>query len=253
MNITVIGTGNVADHLVSLIGNSKHTLYQVCGRNKERAALLSGRALHSFRSEPATLRTDADLYILAVSDDAVSSVAEQMPDVSGIVVHTSGSVKVDALNKFNSYGVWYPLQTFSRDQQIDFKDVPVCVEGSDSETTKTISGVFENEVNKVEEVSSEQRAVVHLSAVFACNFSNHMYHLALKLLSDKGLEFSLLHSLIDETVKKALRNPPNKVQTGPAVRNDHGTLQKHSAMLSEDPELAEIYRLLTAGIQKNNQ
>lgn len=253
MRVTVIGTGNVAYHLVRLIEQSDFRLHQIYGRNPQKAAELAKSGGCSFRSELDQLDPDADLYLIAVKDDAVEEIAEALPQTRGIVVHTSGSLPVNILSRFQRSGVFYPLQTFSRTEKVNWKEVVLCVEGSDRETAGELTASFQPYVQSVEQVDSRQRAVLHLAAVFACNFSNHMYRIAQKLLENKGLKFDLLESLITETTRKALDSNPADAQTGPALRGDQNTLEKHEQLLADEPELRKLYQTLTNSIQTHKK
>ena len=243
MDIVIIGSGNVATHLTEAL-NSKHNIVSVYSRKKENAGQLAEKFKANATDNIQDIPSDADFYIISVKDDAISEITALMPKVDGIVAHTAGSVPMDILNKFRSYGVLYPFQTFSKDKAINFRDVPVLIEGNTEETTKKLTDLAESLTKKVFEVSSEQRLVLHLTAVFSCNFVNHFYHIAENILQKADLPFELLLPLIDETAKKVRVKRPFDAQTGPAVRNDTQTIEKHIDILLKlnEKKTASLYR-----------
>ncbi len=251
MNIVLIGSGNVASHLGKALHNAKHCIRQVYSRNLENAQELARELNAEATSELTQLNTSADLYIISVKDDAIQAVVEQMPELNGLVVHTAGSVSVDALSRFTNYGVFYPFQTFIKGAQLQFANIPILVESNTEANTYFLFELGEELSNTVLRANSEQRGALHISAVFACNFVNHMYRMGEAVLSENGLPFELLHPLIKETADKVVRMSPSVAQTGPAVRNDQQIIQKHIQYLSDNKEQQQIYRLLSESILKN--
>lgn len=250
--ITVIGSGNVAEALaLNIAGAWGVELVEVVARNAERGeaiAMAAGCDYVEMGDEVA----QADLYIIAVSDRAVAEVAEAMElSEEAIVVHTAGSVELSALGK-GRRGVFYPFQTFTAGRAIDLSDVPIFIEGSDEATTEALEAFAEQLSSKVYRAESRRRREIHLSGVWACNFVNALYGVAADVLHEReGLPFEVLQPLILETAHKAAEAVhPAAVQTGPARRGDSEVMARHEAMLTDKPELQEIYRLISEEIYK---
>ena len=168
-----------------------------------------------------------------------------------LILHTSGSTALQLLQKYTGKaGVFYPLQTFSKTKELNFRAVPICIEGASPDITKQVKELAQSISNNVYEVSSEQRRILHLAAVFACNFPNYLYGIAQTLLANHQLDFNLLRPLITETAEKVQEQLPADAQTGPAVRNDVSTMSKHLEMLANEPVMKDIYELLSQGIIK---
>ena len=250
--ITVIGSGNVAEALaLNIAGAWGVELVEVVARNAERGeaiAMAAGCDYVEMGDEVA----QADLYIIAVSDRAVAEVAEAMElSEESIVVHTAGSVELSALGR-GRRGVFYPFQTFTAGRAIDLSDVPIFIEGSDEATTAALEAFAEQLSSKVYRADSHRRREIHLSGVWACNFVNALYGVAADVLHEReGLSFEVLQPLILETAHKAAEaEHPAAVQTGPARRGDTEVMARHEAMLTDKPELQEIYRLISEEIYK---
>jgi predicted short-subunit dehydrogenase-like oxidoreductase (DUF2520 family) len=252
MKIVFIGSGNVATHLAIAFKAMGADILQVWSKDSRNADLLAALTKAEPISKWQHLDQHADCYIISVKDDAIQEVAMQLSQVNGIVIHTAGAVSLDALKDCGrGQGVLYPLQTFSKSKSVDLKNVPFCIEGDRQETLEKISAIAHLLSANVSEVSSKQRKILHLAAVFACNFSNHLYHLSNELLKDHNLKFDLLKPLILETASKIQSVDPIEVQTGPAVRNDNETMQKHLTLLTDSPELQLIYQMLSNSIIKS--
>ena len=250
--ITVIGSGNVAEALaLNIAGAWGVELVEVVARNAERGEAIAMAAGCDF-VEMGDEVAQADLYIIAVSDRAVAEVAEAMElSEEAIVVHTAGSVELSALGK-GRRGVFYPFQTFTAGRAIDLSDVPIFIEGSDEATTAALEAFAEQLSSKVYRAESRRRREIHLSGVWACNFVNALYGVAADVLHEReGLSFEVLQPLILETAHKAAEAVhPAAVQTGPARRGDSEVMARHEAMLTDKPELQEIYRLISEEIYK---
>lgn len=251
MRITIIGSGNVATHMAAALKNAGHKLMQIYSRNLHHANLLAYHVGAEAIDDLQKLGADADLIIIAVKDDAIAGVAQQLSHRHQLIVHTSGTAPLQDLLQYSAMaGVFYPLQTFSKTKEVDFRSVPLCIEGADATIAQTLTGLAQTISNNVYQVNSEQRKILHVAAVFACNFPNYLYHLAQQLLSDNQLDFGLLRPLIAETALKVQQALPGEVQTGPAIRNDEGTMQAHLQLLQAVPEWQTIYALLSQGIIK---
>lgn len=246
----MLGSGNVATHLANALARAGHRIVQVYSRNIENASLLAhplgAQAIDDLRH----LDTVVDMVILAVSDDAIPSVAEQLPrTLSGVVVHTSGTTPMDVLQPFSRHGVFYPLQTFSKSKAVDFRSIPLALEASDDASMAQLEAVAKGISDAAFACDSAQRLALHVAAVFACNFTNHLYAVAAALLERNGLAFDLIKPLVMETAQKIMALDPAQVQTGPAVRGDQKTMDKHLEFLKKDPEWQRLYGLLSEGIQ----
>ncbi len=251
MRITLIGSGNVATHLGAAFKNAGHQILQVWSRNLQHAALLA----YHIKAEPidrlSEIHADTDLIIISVKDDAVDEVASFINLKNVLVVHTCGAVGMQVLEKyFDNCGVFYPLQTFSKTREIDFRSVPLCIESTDKNSTGLLLDLGRSISNQVTYIDSIQRKTLHLAAVFACNFPNFLYAIAADLLKNQQMEFDLLKPLILETASKVQEFFPQEVQTGPAIRRDEKTMNTHLSLLQQHPELQEIYTLLSQGIIK---
>jgi predicted short-subunit dehydrogenase-like oxidoreductase (DUF2520 family) len=247
--IVLIGSGNVATQLGIALHEAGYFISQVYSPTKRSAEALSKRINAEAITDLKKLALNASVYILAVKDDAIALVAKELKLKDKLIVHTSGSVPMDVLKTASkNYGVFYPLQTFSKDKQIDFRTVPVCIEANSKETSDQLQYFAKSISGNVKKVNSEQRRKIHLAAVFACNFSNHMYVIADKLLAKDKLSFDLLRPLIQETADKIKNNAPAKMQTGPAIRGDKATIGAHTKLLGKEKNLQRIYTLLSESI-----
>lgn len=251
MRITMIGSGNVSTHLAAALKNAGHRIIQVFSPNVEHASLLAYHVGAEAIDDISTINADTDLFIIAVKDDAIVNIARQLAVYQRLIVHTSGATSLSALSDvMHNAGVFYPLQTFSKERELDFRSVPLCIEGADEAITKTLIELGQTISNNIYRVDSIQRKILHLSAVFACNFPNYLYYVAQNLLAKHELDFNLLRALIAETAEKVQQRLPAAVQTGPAVRNDVQTMAAHEQLLEEDVFLQNLYRLLSEGVMK---
>jgi len=254
MKIVLIGSGNVATHLALAIRKADIIIHQIWSKHYENAKLLAEKVDSTPISDLDEVDADADLCILAIKDDAIPTVASQMRGFNGTILHTSGAVDLTVFAKsFESYGVLYPLQTFSKEKHVELTKVPICIEAIDKRSFQLIAHLAKKLSDQVVEVSSEKRKVLHLAAVFACNFTNHLYTLSSELLAAHDLPFDLLRPLILETAEKVQQALPKDVQTGPAARGDEQTIKKHKELLLKHPELLSIYRLLSDSIKKTKK
>lgn len=251
MRVVIIGSGNVATHLGKALFAAKFQIGQVWSHHYENAALLAKEIDAQAITDLSEVDAQADICIIAVKDDAIAEVANCLTIFKGLIAHTSGAVNLSVFeNNFDKYGVFYPLQTFSKNKEVDFKTVPLCVEANNEAVLAELKTLAANLSSDVREVDSEKRKILHLAAVFACNFTNHLYALAEKILADNRLDFDILRPLILETAAKVQQDLPLKVQTGPAIRNDEETLAKHEILLAQQPQYLEIYKTLSESIKK---
>ena len=251
----MVGAGNVAWHLAPALEDTGLVMERVYSRQLKRAQQLADRLYGTDVQDHLDFSTsDANLFILAVSDDAITEVAQQLvlPEAA-TVVHTSGSQPLQALRKADTplTGVFYPLQTFSRHRLPDFRTVPICLESDDSGVLSRLTKLAKKVSGYVALVDSEERQTLHVAAVLANNFTNHLLRMAETFVDAHRIDFTLLHPLIEETVLKALDNGPATSQTGPAVRDDASTIRRHTKQLRAfDPGYAKVYRLLTQHIKE---
>jgi len=253
MKIVLIGSGNVASQLGVALKQSGQIILQVYSRQVKHANGLAERLGCDAIDKFSSLTLHADLYLICVSDQAIEEIILQLPKgLSGVVAHTSGSTALSIFSESGHpgrYGVFYPVQTFSKAKAVDFKTIPLALEASDPETYTVLSGLAEMLSEQVFPCDSKQREAIHIAAVFACNFSNYLYSVADLILQQHGLSFDLMRPLILETAKKAQHFAPATVQTGPAVRKDLKIVKQHLEFLEReqpfDPRIRQLYALIS--------
>jgi predicted short-subunit dehydrogenase-like oxidoreductase (DUF2520 family) len=254
MKVVIIGAGNVGSHLAKALHQADVRILQVFNRNIEKAQSLALQVNAEPVCDYKALSDQADLYLLTVSDSAIEEVAERITQVLGrniLLAHTSGATPSSVFEgKTNRYGVFYPLQTFSKEQKVDFSNIPFCLDAVKKEDRVLLQKLAALLSKKVFIISDEQRAVLHVAAVFVNNFSNHLFHIGDNILKAHNMPFELLIPLIKETANKLDGLSPNEAQTGPAIRGDQTTIRRHLKLLKSYPEYQEIYRMLSEGIQK---
>lgn len=252
MNIVFIGAGNVATHLAVSLKNAGENILQVFSRTIDSAKHLAQKLNAAYTDNITTIIPDADVYFYTVTDNALPSLIEKLHVKNGIHIHTAGSIPIDIFaQKQQNFGVLYPLQTFSKNKKIDLTNTPIFIESSNENVQKVVSCIARKLSSKIYTASSAERERIHLAAVFACNFTNHMFSIADKLLGD--IPFEVLIPLIDETILKIREIPPSEAQTGPAKRNDTTIIKKHLDMLAPTPEWQRIYQIISESIAKNNK
>ena len=247
IKVSIIGYGNVGSHLVTAFESSPHIeIVQIYNRNVQKLSQYTGKS-----ATTAAIRQllDADIYFLTVKDDAITEVAQQLQDRKGLVVHTSGAVACEALNSLPNFGVFYPLQSFSKGKQVDFKNIPICLEANTQEHLALLQQVAISLSERVYQIDSQQRKQIHVAAVFVNNFVNQLYSIGETICTDHKIPFEILHPLILETAQKVQQHSPKKVQTGPAIRGDEKTIETHKKNLTS--EQATVYSLLSDYIQNN--
>ena len=250
--IVFLGAGNMATMLAVALHEKGCEILQVYSRTLDSARQLANRiGEHTlYTNSVSEVLPDADLYIFSLSDNALPEVIHEMKPNKALWVHTAGSMPMDVFaGKCVRYGVLYPMQTVSKERDIDWCDVPIFIEAANEDDTQYLLALSQKLSRNVRCSNSQQRESLHLAAVFACNFANHMYAIAEKLLQQQGLDFDVMKFLRRETELKAESISPRKGQTGPAVRNDRNVMSKHLALLGETAE-AEMYRLISESIQK---
>jgi predicted short-subunit dehydrogenase-like oxidoreductase (DUF2520 family) len=251
LKIVIAGTGNVAAHLAKAFQKNGQEVLQIVGRNLKKAEGLAGDLGAAHSADYAQIDAEADVILLAVKDDAISEVAEQIPaETKAVVAHCSGSMPIDILARFKKHGVFYPLQTISKKKNSENVELPVCIEASTSAAAKMLRQLAGTISGNIVVMDSVQRLKVHLSAVFINNFVNHLYRVAFDMLEKDGIDPAILKPLLLETAMKAIHHHPSTIQTGPAARHDKRTLELHRHLLNWHPEYKVIYDLLSKGIER---
>lgn len=251
MDLVIIGTGNTATVLGKKLNQAGHRVLQVLGRDEAHTTILAEALATEPIIDPGKLSREAEVYLLAVSDRAIPEVVDNLPNIGKkIIAHTAASVSKDVLKPVSeNYGVFYPYQTL-RKEVSRLPEIPVIVDGSNSFTINLLKELAKTISETVEEANDENRVKMHLAAVMVNNFANHLYALAADYCSKENLDFKLLLPLIQETATRIKDLPPSKAQTGPAIRNDQETIQKHLQLLKDHPQLKELYTLMTESIQQ---
>lgn len=247
----MIGSGKVAWHLAKILHQKGFEITEIYSRNPENALLLAQEVKAQVKKDFDFTHHPPDLLLISVSDNALAEVVNRLniaPPTS--VAHTSGSIGIEVFDKANyPAGVFYPLQTFSKNRAVDFRNVPICLEANEEATYDFLRQIALQISENVSKISSEQRKILHIAAVFACNFVNHLLAISKDILDKEQLSFELLKPLIEETIKKALEaTHPKEVQTGPALRKDNLVMQKHLNYLTSSPHKQAIYQLISQSI-----
>lgn len=250
IRITIIGSGNVAQHLIKAFTNSGLVeITQVFSRNKKALDHLIGS--DKIITEFSSLKK-SDLCIIAVSDNAIAEVSQQLPFKDQLIVHTSGTAPLTILDPKNRRGVWYPLQTFSKNKAVDFSVIPLCLEAENQSDFAILETVAKSISKAVFAINSEQRKALHVAAVFVNNFTNYLYQTGQTICEEHNVPFEILKPLIQETASKIHTLNPADAQTGPAKRNDTNTIEAHLAYLTNENQ-KNIYKILTQSIQNNDK
>ncbi len=257
MFISMIGAGNLAWHLAPALDNAGFVIREVYSRNPRHAEALIGRL---YRAEVKTSldfsASDSDVFILAAHDHAISSIAQEviLPD-NALLIHTSGSQTIDVLQYAATphLGVLYPLQTFSKNRKVDFKTIPIFLESNTEVAERVLFELAQTLSNQVAKITAQERGALHIAAVFASNFTNHMLTISREILQQNSIDFTFLKPLIQETIQKSLSIGPTLAQTGPASRGDLEILDRHMEFLKERADVAEIYRVISQHILNEHQ
>lgn len=253
MRLVWIGAGNVATQLGTALASAGHETLQVYSRTAVSAASLAARLGCACTTDVEQIMPGADVYLFSVKDSVLEElVARVAPRVGdGLCLHTAGSMPLSVFTgRAVRYGVLYPMQTFSRNRAVDFRDIPCFVEASDAVTLEQVKALAGTVSGRVVEMDSARRRYLHLAAVFACNFTNHCYAMAERILAAQDIPFDVMLPLVDETARKVHELPPHDAQTGPAVRFDENVMARHLELLDGTPEYADIYRMMSEGIHR---
>lgn len=252
MKIAVIGAGNVATHLaLNLNIQNDVEIIQIISKTNESAQILAKKINCSYSNDFNKIKK-ADLYIISTNDDSIEYVATNEKLKNKFLVHTSGSTEMKILSKYSDkFGVFYPMQTFKKDVNVDFKEIPLFIEASNFELLEDLEFLAKKISNNVHKIDSNQRMNLHIAAVFINNFTNHLFYIAEEILKVNSLESNVLKPLIDETLKKLKSNKPLQNQTGPARRKDFKIIEKHLKNLSDiKPDFTEIYKAISESISR---
>lgn len=248
IKVVLLGYGNVNSHLLRALHKREGvSVIQVFNRNLKNL-------MFPYNSIPFTDEInnimDADVYIIGISDDAIGPFSEDLSLKNKLVVHTSGGVSMDRLSGKNRRGIFYPLQTFSKQREVNFENIPICIEAENAADLELLGSLGKAISEVVVEISSEKRAKLHLAAVFVNNFVNYLYLIGEDILNEDEISFDLLKPLIQETAAKIENLSPEAAQTGPAKRNDIKTIEKHLHLLENSP-YKEVYAMFTEQLKKH--
>ncbi len=249
MKVILIGSGNVATHLGKALNEAGHSILQVYSRGEAGAKSLARKLSCSYTTDIKKISGKGDVYIIAIRDEAIGPFVKKFTSSEKIIVHTSGSVSLSILkSKFRNCGVMYPVQTFSVHRKINLKKVPFCLEAGNDDVKRKITALAKTLSGDIHFINSEQRKKIHLAAVFANNFTNHLFEIAEHLLAREKISFDLLRTLILETAIKVQHHLPGEMQTGPAKRGDKKVINEHLKLLKDRKQFREIYKLISASI-----
>lgn len=247
IKVVLLGGGNVAHHLAKVFINSVEvSLIQVFNRTIESIQSLKN---HVEIIDDYKKFKKADIYIICVSDTAIEKVSSKIPNGNGLVVHTSGSTSMEVLKHHQNRGVFYPLQTFSKNRSVNFSEIPICIEADNAESLKIVENLAKSISNSLYKIDSKQREKLHIAAVFVNNFVNHLYSIGNEICKEQQIQPTILYPLIKETAYKIKEINPFEAQTGPARRSDTKIIDKHLINLNQNQR--EIYKLLSDSITHN--
>ena len=247
--ICFIGAGNLATHLSQALQEAGHQICQVYSRTERSAKELALILKCNYTNNPKNIRTDVDVCFIATSDSAVAKVLQEIGFQNWLIVHCSGSLPIGVLDNFSAKtGVFYPLQTFSKNRKVNFGSIPVFIEANSKKSEKTLVELAKQISGNVSVLNSEKRKSLHISAVFACNFVNHMYVISANILQEDKISFDVLKPLVLETALKILEMHPEKAQTGPAVRFDKNIISGHLKKLEGMHNYGELYNSISKSI-----
>ena len=257
--IVLLGSGNLATQLGPALADTQAEVVQIYSRRITHARKLAKILGCPATNKLETITTEADLYLFAISDSAIHEVAENLanhlsPKGNYIFAHTSGATPQLVFKGLTQdYGIFYPLQTFSKDRPADFSTIPFCIDGNRKKVRTQLTQLAERISPNVSLINDEQRAILHVAAVFVNNFTNALFGVGKEILDRHEIPFNLLTPLILETAKKVQENDPRIMQTGPARRGDQKTLKRHLDLLTDHPELQVLYQQLSALINQQKK
>ncbi len=252
MNITIIGAGNVGYHLATAFQQTDHHLLQIFSRNPKRFAHFPPILAKKCVSDWTSINPKSDVYIIAVNDQAIEEVSQKLKktQVNGIVVHTSGATSTEVLRQHEQFGIFYPLQTFSLAKTVNWQAVPFCIDGNSQTVRNQLFQLAQQLSPTVHLITDKQRQALHVAAVFVNNFTNHLLTLGEEICQEFDVPFGILQPLIRETFEKVQSISPKIAQTGPAIRGDKTTIEKHLKLLQNHPDRQLLYHLISESIAK---
>ncbi len=254
MKTIIIGAGKLAWHLGPALQKAGLQIIQVYSRTLSSAAAFGLHLDVPWTMDINHLKEDAELVIFCLTDRALEDLIPLINLKDVFMVHTAGSIPSNIFEKSTSdFGVLYPLMTFTKTRSIDFRTVPVCIEANSKENEEWLKNIAEKISDNVSAVNFENRKILHMSAIFACNFTNYMYCIAYDILKHHQFDFGILKPLIVETARKILEMSPHEAQTGPASRHDKNILLVHQLMLHDQPEWQKIYTFVSESIYRHSQ
>lgn len=253
MKVVFVGAGNVATHLATALNNLSLDIIQIYSRTLESASALANMVGATPITDIKEVADNADIYIFTLKDSVLEDIIGQIPENHGIWLHTAGSVPIDVFkNQTFHYGVLYPFQTFTKNRQLNWNDIPIFIEASDDKSRNIIETIAKKLSDKVFYLDSQKRKYLHLTGVFACNFTNHMYTLSEMFLKQIDVPFDVALPLIDETASKVHDLTPLEAQTGPAIRYDENIINKHLSLIG-DSNIKEIYKIISDNIHRTSK
>ncbi|HKK62882.1 MAG TPA: Rossmann-like and DUF2520 domain-containing protein [Bacteroidales bacterium] len=250
-SVAIAGMGNVGIHFAKAFDKAGIKITHLFSRDPAAVSNIAKKYHCDSLKYGDKILSPPDLILLCVPDSVIRTVGNLFNEPDSIIAHVSGSTGLEALQESPSYtGVFYPLQTFSKDVPLNIENIPFCIEGSNLQTENLLKNLASCLSNFVYSVDSEQRKALHVSAVFACNFTNHLASISMALLEKSNLDFNMLIPLLEQTYNKLKTASPKESQTGPAIRGDQSTISDHIDFLKNCPEERELYRLLSENIKK---
>lgn len=253
--VSIIGAGNVGHNFGKAFRQAGYIINEIYSRTQKSAMLLSQTLNCDYTTDLGKLKGNSDLYILAVNDDALEDVLKSIKIMDKTIVHTSGSTPINVFDGmgFKSFGIFYPVQSFSKNETESLSPIPICVEGNNKETEDLLYSLASSVSTKVYALDSKKRKALHVAAVFANNFTNHLFHIADDLLKQNKISFEIIRPLLEKTAGKIKTESPLNAQTGPAVRNDRKVIDNHIEYLKDQAAYKEIYEVITANIYKTQK
>lgn len=249
LNFCFIGAGNLATQLSKAFRNKGFNITQVYSLTEQSAKTLADSLSSNYTTSVKDIDKNADIYFVALKDSVFDEVLSQIDFENKFVVHCSGSLSISALKSYSeNIGVFYPLQTFSKTREVDFSEIPIFIESNSIQNEKLLLQIANEISGSVAVINSEKRIFLHIAAVFACNFVNHLYAIGAEILKSKDIPFEVLKPLILETAKKVQELEPEKAQTGPAVRFDENIINSHLNELKEFDDYQQLYRSISKSI-----
>jgi predicted short-subunit dehydrogenase-like oxidoreductase (DUF2520 family) len=252
LKISIIGSGNVATHIGTALKKAGHTIADVTGRNAATTNELADNLQAKANFDVSAIDSSSEVILLCVKDDAIIKVASLLPFSEKVIAHTSGFRSFNILEKAgNNIGIFYPLQSMKKEVALDFKTVPMLVEGNNNFTSAILNQLANDISISVHQVNELQRQYIHIAAVFANNFTNHLWELAEHILQEQNLTLDILRPLIANSAENIATHSPLQLQTGPAARKDFFTIDAHLNLLHNEEEMTKVYKVLTESILKH--